>query len=296
MIAWIALAAGALGVGLGVWGVVRGERNRERLRRLHREARGARGVALASVKANAADAAHRALAEAGREPALPVRFAAQETEDIALWELFDRSLGGRFLEVGAYDGVTLSVTYALEALGWEGILVEALPEEAAACREHRPRSIIVEAALGERAGRTEFMVAETRGGARTHSYASVATRSADEARAVASAATRKIEVEVRTLTGVLDDCLGEGERLDVLSIDVEGGEESLLRGMDFQKHRPRAVLIEDNAGDHRLRTPLEDAGYTLAGRVYINDLYIDAREHDLLERAGRVAYVDPIGG
>jgi hypothetical protein len=49
-------------------------------------------------------------------------------------EIFDtmrKSAGGRFVELGAYDGITLSNTYALErCFGWSGLLVEANPMNA----------------------------------------------------------------------------------------------------------------------------------------------------------------------
>lgn len=44
---------------------------------------------------------------------------------------------GTFCEVGAFDGVQSSNTYALEQLGWNGVLVEADPFLAAKCNENR---------------------------------------------------------------------------------------------------------------------------------------------------------------
>ena len=35
---------------------------------------------------------------------------------------------GYFIEIGGFDGVTLSNTYLLEQQGWSGLLVEPLPE------------------------------------------------------------------------------------------------------------------------------------------------------------------------
>ena len=48
---------------------------------------------------------------------------------------------GFFIEAGANDGLTQSNTYWLERFrGWRGLLVEGLPDLAAACRRNRPRS------------------------------------------------------------------------------------------------------------------------------------------------------------
>ena len=41
---------------------------------------------------------------------------------------FTRKKNGYFIEIGAYDGIAISNTYALERqLGWKGICVEPLP-------------------------------------------------------------------------------------------------------------------------------------------------------------------------
>ena len=44
---------------------------------------------------------------------------------------------GFFVDIGAYDGVQTSNTYALELLGWDGICVEGHPLYFAACQKQR---------------------------------------------------------------------------------------------------------------------------------------------------------------
>src|SRR6516225_8771930 len=46
---------------------------------------------------------------------------------------------GFFVEAGANDGLAQSNTYWFEQFrGWRGLLIEAVPEKAAACRRNRP--------------------------------------------------------------------------------------------------------------------------------------------------------------
>ena len=68
----------------------------------------------------------------------PGQFTAQDGEDVLLAELFGYKTDGFFIEIGAYDGLYLSNSYFFEQLGWRGLLVEPLPEKAAACRRNRP--------------------------------------------------------------------------------------------------------------------------------------------------------------
>jgi Methyltransferase FkbM domain len=55
---------------------------------------------------------------------------------------------GFFVEVGANDGVSQSNTaYYERYLGWQGILIEPVPELAARCRMNRPNAIVEQCAL-----------------------------------------------------------------------------------------------------------------------------------------------------
>lgn len=61
-----------------------------------------------------------------------------------------RPPGGRFLDVGAYDGVTFSNTRALREFGWSGVLVEPSPRpffELALLYRDDPKATLVQAAI-----------------------------------------------------------------------------------------------------------------------------------------------------
>jgi FkbM family methyltransferase len=68
---------------------------------------------------------------------------SQDFEDLALYEqFFQGQRNGRFLEMGALDGVGLSNTYAYEtALNWTGVLIEANPEACPRLFRNRPKAI-----------------------------------------------------------------------------------------------------------------------------------------------------------
>ena len=54
---------------------------------------------------------------------------SQDWEDLALFEqFFSDTYYGKFVEIGAHDGRTLSNTYAFEKImNWTGVLIEANP-------------------------------------------------------------------------------------------------------------------------------------------------------------------------
>src|ERR1043165_2070963 len=107
------------------------------------------------------------LREAGRSPSIPLEFTSQFGEDCWLWDLFGAQRDGFFIEAGAFDGHLFSVSYAFEALGWKGLLVEPIPEQFEKARQRRPYSRVVHAALGPpgSSGSCTFQLVE--GGAAT---------------------------------------------------------------------------------------------------------------------------------
>jgi FkbM family methyltransferase len=156
--------------------------------------------------------------------------------------------GGFFVEAGANDGVDQSNTYYFEKIrGWQGLLVEPVPEFAAACRKNR-RGIVVEAALVDldvQGATAELQCA----GLMSTVTGALGPVDATEAHVRAGLAVQRLKaapplrVQARTLSNILDEMKIDRE-IDLLSLDVEGGEPAALRGLDFRRHAPRFICVE----------------------------------------------------
>jgi FkbM family methyltransferase len=219
-------------------------------------------------------AARRALSEVGRSPVHPLEFRSQFGEDALIWMLSGRQLDGFFIEVGAFDGYNYSATYALECLGWTGLLVEAIPERAAECRARRPHSRVVHAALGDNAnGTTSFTVTEDDYGG-MFSYTPEALR--EKHKTVAR--SREVTVPRTTMNELLRGHRGE---IDAAVIDVEGSELPLLAGFDLDALRPKMLLIEDNVrtdpalADYMTGLPYTQLAWLRVNRVYVRNDLVD---------------------
>lgn len=172
--------------------------------------------------------------------------------------------GGYFIEAGANDGFAQSNTYWLERLrGWRGVLVEPVPLLARECRRNRPHAQTFACALvADPETHTVTMTA-----AGLMSLVAGARGSDDEdARHLAAARavqpgveTYAVEVPARTLTSVLDEA-GAPPEPDLLSLDVEGYEGEVLRGLDFGRYAPRFVLVEANF-ESEVDSLMRGAGY-----------------------------------
>lgn len=181
---------------------------------------------------------------------------------------------GFFVEAGANDGYQQSNTYYLERVrGWRGLLVEPIPELAREAARERSGARVFNCALAatEAPGRTVRLFY---GGLMTI----VAGARADDTEWVAAAhavaqeePVHEFEVPARTLSSLLDE-IG-APPVDLLSLDVEGYEVEVLRGLDWERHAPRLLLVE--ARDEAARLELESAlghRYRLAERMSPIDL------------------------
>jgi FkbM family methyltransferase len=152
--------------------------------------------------------------------------------------------GGFFVEAGGHDGYTQSNTYYLERFrGWRGLLVEPMREMAAEARRNRPGARVFQCALaspetGDGEIEVEFgdlftMVRGMRGEDGDWVQGGLVLGWRDH---------RIERVPARTLSSLLDEA--GVQRIDLLSLDVEGYEAPALRGLDLARHAPTWILVE----------------------------------------------------
>lgn len=207
----------------------------------------------------------------------PVILTAQHAEDVFLVDYFEGFGPGVFVEIGAYDGIQFSNTYALEQLGWTGLLIEAHPENVERCRKNRPRSIVEHYAIGgpDASGTALFNMVIGRGG----DLLSALSPDADH--------LCRCLREGEGIRQISVPCIGLGQLLklhqlphiDFLSIDIEGGEIEALRGMDFERLRPRLVLLEANGREalEALHAFMQALSYRTIRQFGVNVLFEDQR-------------------
>ena len=153
--------------------------------------------------------------------------------------LADRHPGpGVFLEIGANDGYSFSNTYHLEKIrGWRGILIEPLPTMYRLCRLHRRRSVCFNLACVGPDGPSSLTLVD-----RGLVSVSRGMMPAAEEQQRVGGHTREITVATSTMSALIDRS-GLGTP-DVITIDVEGAEREVLKGLDLVRHAPRFLVVE----------------------------------------------------
>lgn len=206
---------------------------------------------------------------------------AQFREDLAILDAFGPEHRGFFVDVGANDGITGSNSYLLEKRGWRGVLVEPSVALADTCRRLRPGSVVVNKAVVNDPAVTsvdyyEYLPSPT--GARFDGYSSVGAPSPYGEKAILAGAQLKTsKVPACRMDAILDEFAGDAP-IDVLSVDVEGFELEVFRGMSFERHCPRVIVVEDNSFGADLAVPdlLAKHGYAPVFRSFVNVWYLRA--------------------
>jgi FkbM family methyltransferase len=170
---------------------------------------------------------------------MPSKFIsyAQNFEDVMLWRALKNYPPGNYVDVGAHDPVHFSVTKAFYERGWRGINIDAVPELVGRLNKDRPEDTNYSLFVGAGGGTTDFFqIGDTGISTYNEDYAERHKRAGHE--------ISKIQVEVRTLTSILEESGVTNEQFHFLKIDVEGAETDVLLGLDLERFRPWVVVVE----------------------------------------------------
>lgn len=199
---------------------------------------------------------------------------AQHGEDVLLARAFGAQPTGFWVDVGANDPELDSVTKAFSLRGWRGVNVEPQPALYRRLVALRPQDVNLDVALSSAGGFVELEEVEGAPGLST-----VEGGLAERYRAQGRRVTRR-RVPCRTLAEVCEaHCVGV--TIDFLKVDVEGHEGDVLAGGDFQRFRPRVVMVEVGQGADAWRAQLGRWGYRFAVADGVNDTFVREEDADL---------------
>ena len=196
----------------------------------------------------------------------------------AVVQLLNHKTNGIFVELGAADGVLGSTTYRLEKnFGWDGVLIEPLKHYYDEIRRYRTASHVFNFCVGEREGLVEF----TRIDGYSNMLSGISenyeqrhlSRIKNEVQQL-NQQVHKDTIQCRKLANVLYDC--GIQHVDYLSIDVEGAELSVLKGLctETTPYRPSLIGCENNYQQTDVEKYLAEFGYTKVGTAGGDDFFL----------------------
>ena len=163
---------------------------------------------------------------------------------------FFNQFGGKFVEIGAHDGVKDSFTLYLEkALGWKGVLIEPWPHLFHKCRKARKQSLVLNVAVVDHWLGDSFI--EVRGIPPKASIQKALRKEASErltGKPVEAPFKRPKQERVSYVTTDLAENILEraefDHEFDLLVLNLQGYENHALEGFDFDRYRPKYILAK----------------------------------------------------
>lgn len=192
---------------------------------------------------------------------------AQFGEDMIARHLLAGVPRGFYVDIGAHHPVYSSNTAHFYKRGWRGINIDAVPGSMEIFRLLRPRDINLEACIDTEPGRQrQFIIFD---------QPALNTLCPEQAqRAVAAGQGTVVDRKLLTTTTInelLQQHLPAQTRIDLLSIDIEGLDEPVLRTLEWDHYRPRVIILERrlddplSPGSDPLLQFLAQRGYGLSG-------------------------------
>lgn len=199
----------------------------------------------------------------------------EASEKALVRQYFGHASRGFFVEVGANEPTSdFSQTWHLEQMGWHGILIEPNRALFDQIVKSRPSSKAYNVACSspEKVGSAELKIPYMADGKLDSGKAALDV----EIDHAGFSRYQTERVRVVTLDSILD--ANSVERIDFLSIDVEGTELDVLRGLNLERYRPRLILLEDKLVYLNKHRWLKRRGYRLVKRTLFNNWYVPEQE------------------
>ena len=184
----------------------------------------------------------------------------------------DYHYGGVFLDVGAFEPIQISNSFHFEKNGWDVFCFEANTDGIPLLQKHR-KNVFNYAIYDEDKDSVEFNIVTSNGWTAGFSAVEVSQEIANifdyEIKEI-----KKITVPQKTLNTILSQEINLIRPIDILKIDVEGGELKVLSGIDLDKYKPTIILLENITGNVQILNYLEKYGYVLDKHISYNQFFL----------------------
>ncbi len=164
---------------------------------------------------------------------------SQEGEDMILRRLFEKQTTGFYVDVGAHHPKRFSNTYFFYKRGWNGINIDAMPNSMKPFNKIRPRDINIEKPVSDK---KQILTYYAFNEPALNGFSKELSEKRDGKGNYFIQFTK--DIETATLEQILDENIPLNQEIDFLSIDVEGLDFMVLKSNNFDKYKPKVILIE----------------------------------------------------
>lgn len=167
-----------------------------------------------------------------------IKSYSQEGEDLILNRLFENVKEGFYVDIGAHHPFRFSNTYLFYKKGWKGLNIDAMPGSMNLFFSKRNRDINLEVAISKSPQTLTYYSFEEPA---INGFDSVLSESRIKA---GEKLIKTIAIQSQRLDKILDQYLPDKMPIDFMSIDVEGLDLEILESNNWDKYKPKAIVIE----------------------------------------------------
>jgi FkbM family methyltransferase len=191
-------------------------------------------------------------------------------DDILLYKLINETTPGVYLDIGSWEPIKSSNSYFFYLRNWKGICVDPNPELKNKYLKLRPKDDFINIAIGDSEEKIDYYLLKDK-------YSSMNTFSFEfiKKHKIEDQIKKTLKIPTKSLETLLDEKLSSGDRLDFFDVDVEGYDLKVLKTNNWQKYRPKIVVVESDVSiDEDVKSELTDylnsVDYKLIGKTIIN--------------------------
>lgn len=191
-----------------------------------------------------------------------------------LEEYFQGVNKGFYIDIGAYHPIRYSNTFKFYLKGWHGINIDARPGSMQNFKKVRPKDINLEIAVGNRSECLKYYMFDEPA---LNGFSKEISEERD--RDFHFNILKTVDINLERLEVILDNFLPENTEIHFLSIDVEGLDYEVLLSNNFNKYRPKMILVETSviseglAFDSEINIFLNENGYSLVAKTFRTSFY-----------------------
>jgi FkbM family methyltransferase len=205
---------------------------------------------------------------------------SQLGEDLILSLLLEGKKDGFYVDIGANHPKKFNNTYLLYKSGWNGINIEPNPEKIAAFKSGRPRDVNLAIGVGPKESSMNYYRFDE------DTLNTFDPAFAEKNKKMGHVLQDTIDVPVKPLSAIFAEYLPAGANgcADVMSLDTEGYDMEVLKSNDWNKYRPRFVVIETleykrtelgERYDGIFNPYMKSIGYMPVANTVVNTIYQD---------------------
>lgn len=190
-------------------------------------------------------------------------------EDIQLKKLINRESKGIYVDIGCWHPIKASNTYFFSLRGWKGICIDPNPELKQLFSKYRKNDYFVNCGVGNAKGQLKYYkMSDYHSSMNTLDYNFIVENNLE------NEIKEIIEVPIFRLSEILDRYI-DNEEIDFFDVDVEGYDLEVLKTNDWDKYRPKIILVESNLSiedelNSEMHKYLLNLNYSLLGKSIIS--------------------------